>query len=65
MNKQNEKMYQATMSMARSMLKRYLILEEDYRRINTIFTKKYQPSLGKLFSDIDLLYLENRANIGH
>ena len=63
MDKQNEKMYQATMSMARSMLKRCLITEEDYRQIDTIFTQKYHPSLGTLFADIDLLFLENRANM--
>lgn len=63
MDKQNEKMYQATMSMARSMLKRCLITEEDYRQIDTIFTEKYRPSLGTLFADIDLLFLENRANM--
>ena len=62
-DKQNEKMYQATMSMARSMLKRCLITEEDYRQIDTIFTKKYHPTLGTLFADIDLLFLENRANM--
>ena len=58
-DKQNEKLYQATMSMARSMLKRDLIAEEDYRQIDTIFTEKYHPSLGTLFADIDLLFLEN------
>ena len=63
MDKQNEKMYQATMSMARSMLNRCLITEEDYRQIDTIFTEKYRPSLGTLFADIDLLFLENRANM--
>ena len=63
MDKQNEKMYQATMAMARSMLKRSLITKEDYRQIDTIFTEKYRPSLGTLFADIDLLCLENRANM--
>ena len=51
----NEKLYQTTMHIARKMLKSGLISEEEYRQINTIFTEKYQPTLGTLFADIDLL----------
>ena len=51
----NEKLYQTTMHIARKMLKSGQISEEEYRQIDTIFTEKYQPTLGTLFADIDLL----------
>ncbi len=51
----NEKLYQATMHIARKMLNEGLITEEEYRQIDTIFSEKYQPTLGTLFADIDLL----------
>ena len=50
----NEKLYQATMSMARKMLSEGLISEEEYRQIDTIFLDKYRPVFGTLFSDIRL-----------
>ena len=55
---QNEKLYQATMAMTRSMLNQGLITEDEYRQIDTIFTEKYAPSSGTLFSDIDLINVE-------
>jgi len=61
----NEKLYQCTMALARSMLGKGLISKDEYRRINTIFTEKYAPTLGTLFADIDLIIPSNRANIGH
>lgn len=51
---QSEKLYQATMSMARKMLHDGLISEEDYRQIDTIFLEKYRPVFGTLFSDLSL-----------
>lgn len=51
----NEKLYQTTMHIARKMLNEGLITEEEYRQIDTIFLEKYQPTLGTLFADIDLL----------
>lgn len=51
---QNEKLYQTTMFMARKLLSEGVISEEEYRQIDTIFTKKYQPTLGTLFSDFRL-----------
>lgn len=51
----NEKLYQATMHIARKMFNEGLITEEEYRQIDTIFSEKYQPTLGTLFADIDLL----------
>lgn len=50
----NEKLYQATMSMARKMLRDGLISEEEYRQIDTIFLEKYRPVFGTLFSDLSL-----------
>ena len=50
----NEKLYQATMSVARRMLFEGLITEEEYRQIDTIFLEKYRPVFGTLFSDIRL-----------
>ncbi|MDD4511060.1 MAG: hypothetical protein PHY23_09190 [Oscillospiraceae bacterium] len=50
----NEKLYQTTMSIARTMLKEGIISEEEYRRIDTIFFEKYRPVFGTLFSDISL-----------
>lgn len=60
---QREKMYQATMAIARNLLKQCIISKEEYDEIDTIFTNKYQPSLGTLFSDIELQKLQSRANI--
>ncbi len=60
---QNEKLYQATMAMTRSMLNQGLITEEEYRQIDTIFTEKYAPSSGTLFSDIDLINVEKYGNM--
>ena len=50
----SEKLYQATMSMARKMLHDGLITEEEYRQIDTIFLEKYRPIIGTLLSDISL-----------
>lgn len=51
---QREKLYQATMSMARKMLRDGLISEEEYRKIDTIFLEKYRPVFGTLFSNLSL-----------
>ena len=50
-----EKLYQTTMSIARKMLKNSLISKEEYAVIDTKMQEKYQPTLGTLFADIDLL----------
>jgi len=50
----NEKLYQTTMSLARSMLEKGVISEEDYHEFDTIMLEKYQPIFGTLFSDIQL-----------
>ena len=51
-NFQNEMMYQATMSIARKMLRDGLISEDEYRQIDTMFIEKYQPKIGVLFVDL-------------
>ena len=50
----NEKMYQTTMHLARKMLSDGVISEKEYCRIDTMFTQKYKPVFGTLFSDIRL-----------
>ena len=47
---EREKLYQATMNMFRSMLKKGLITEEQYTLIDTTMLQKYQPLLGTLFA---------------
>ena len=47
---EREKLYQATMNMLRSMLKKGLITEEQYAIIDTKMLQKYQPLLGTLFA---------------
>ena len=49
---EREKLYQATMNMFRSMLKKGLITEEQYTIIDTMFLAKYRPLFGTLFSEI-------------
>ncbi|WMJ87806.1 SHOCT domain-containing protein [Anaerocolumna sp. MB42-C2] len=52
---QNEMLYQTTMSLARTMLERGMISEEEYHEFDTIMLEKYRPIFGTLFSDIHLL----------
>lgn len=50
----NETLYQTTMSLARTMLEKGVISEEDYNEFDTNMLEKYQPIFGTLFSDIHL-----------
>lgn len=50
----NERLYQTTMHLARKMLEKGIISEEEYRQIDIIFLEKYRPVFGTLFSDISL-----------
>jgi hypothetical protein len=50
-----EKLYQITMSIAKKMLDDGLITKEEYTIIDTKMQEKYQPTLGTLFADIDLI----------
>lgn len=49
---ENEKIYQSTVSIARTMLKNRLITEEEYCQIDTMFTERYGVKFGTLFSEI-------------
>lgn len=54
----NERLYQTTMVMVKNLLKQGTISKEEYGQIDTIFRKKYRPSLGSLLFDIDLIQTE-------
>lgn len=41
-----EKIYRITLSLAKTMLKRGLITEQDYRKIDGMMLEKYRPLLG-------------------
>jgi len=40
--------YGAAMAIARSLLTKRLITDKDYRKIDTMFKKKYRPIIGSL-----------------
>ena len=44
-----EACYRATISIAKSMLQRGLINENEYKKIDTIMFEKYHPLLGGLY----------------
>ncbi len=52
---QREKLYQTTMCIAKRLLGLGLISREEYAEIDTKMRGKYEPSLGTLFADIDLI----------
>jgi len=60
-NAKNENAYQVTMYMIRMMLTEGLITKQEYDTISVIFTQKYQPAFGTLFSDLPLTSFENRV----
>jgi|GEM_PF-1336020 len=43
-----ERLYQASIAIARTMLKKNFITEDEYFQIETILLKKYRPLLGGL-----------------
>ena len=45
---QRESNYGAAMAIARSMLTKGLITEKDFKKIDTMFRKKYRPIIGSL-----------------
>lgn len=59
----NEKLYQTTMHICRKMFRSGLISEEEYREIDTIFTRKYRPVFGTLLIGNDLLLSSERGNM--
>lgn len=56
----NEKMYMATMKMARDLLKKGAMSAEEYRQMDTVFREKYKPSRSILLFDTDLQALDSR-----
>lgn len=59
----NEKMYQATMALARQMLRQGLITEEEYREVEAAFLKKYQPVFGEIFSNISVDFIAAQSDV--
>ncbi len=48
---ESELMYCMSLSVAKSMLKKGLVTEDEYRQIDTILIKKHRPLLGTLLSE--------------
>lgn len=48
---ESELMYCMSLSVAKSMLKKGLVTEVEYRQIDTILIKKHRPLLGTLLSE--------------
>ena len=48
------------MSIARDMLKKGIITEDEYALLEDHFVEKYHPLLGKLMSSISLMKLGNK-----
>ena len=46
-----ERRYQASLTVAKSLLKSGAITKEEFDQIDTILLQKHHPSLGSLFSD--------------
>ncbi len=59
----NEKMYQATMSIARKMLNQGVITEEEYGEVEAVFLEKYRPVLGRIFSDISVDFIAVQSDV--
>jgi len=47
---EREKNYGAGVAVARMMLSKGIITEKEYRKIDTIFRKKYRPVIGTFFA---------------
>lgn len=45
-----ERLYQMSISVAKSMLEKGVISEKEFSEIDTILLKKYRPTLGTLLS---------------
>lgn len=50
-----EKMYLLCLGTAREMLKRGIISEDEFTKIDTMLLKKYKPTLSTLLSGKDLI----------
>ena len=47
----NDMLYHMALSMTKTMLEKGLLSQEEYAEIDTILLQKYQPYLGRLFSE--------------
>lgn len=52
---QNEMRYQVALQMAKSLLDKGAISEEEYRQIDTMLLEKYKPTLSTLLSGKPLI----------
>lgn len=50
-----EKNYLLAMRMAKKMLEACIITTDDYRRLDKLFLDKYNPVLGRVYSELDLI----------
>lgn len=60
---EKETLYQATMSIAKNLLDKGVISDEEYAQIDTNFRNKYGISLSTLFTDIRLIKYGNYGNM--
>ena len=60
---EKETLYQATMSIAKNLLSKGVISEEEYVQIDTNFRNKYGISLSTLFTDIRLIKFGKYGNM--
>ena len=60
---EKENLYQATMSIAKNLLSKGVISEEEYAQIDTNFRTKYSISLSTLFTDIRLIKYADYGNM--
>jgi hypothetical protein len=51
---ETEKIYQSTLAIARTMVKKSLLTEEEFCLIEASLREKYRPKLGTLFAHIRL-----------
>lgn len=45
---QREKKYRVSLAIAKNLLNKEIITKSDYRKIDTMLTKKYNPLLGNV-----------------
>lgn len=50
-----ERLYRMSLSIAKTMLKKWIITKDEYLEIDTILLQKYRPTLGTLLAGKPLL----------
>lgn len=60
---EKENLYQVTMSIAKNLLSKRMISEDEYVQIDTNFRNKYDISLSTLFTDIHLIKFDSYGNM--